>query len=99
KRLPTFFAKAIVLVVVSYVLTLVAAFVTFLISIPILHSYGIDMSLSLDGVLYSILMGGVYVAGVAVAGLSLGTLLRSSAGGIIVLVALFFLLEIATQLL
>lgn len=99
KRLPTFFAKAIVLVVVSYVLTLVAAFVTFLISIPIMHSYGIDMSLGRDGVLYSIFMGGVYVAGVAVAGLSLGTLIRSSAGGIIVLVALFFLLEIATSLL
>ncbi|ALE93358.1 ABC transporter [Arthrobacter alpinus] len=99
KRLPVFFAKAIVLVVVSYMLTLVAALVTFLISIPIMSNYGITMSLHMDGVLYSILMGGVYVAGVAVAGLSLGTLIRSSAGGIIVLVGLFFLLEIATQLL
>lgn len=99
RRLPAFFAKAIVLVVVSYVLTLVAAIVTFLISIPILGAYGIDLSLDMDGVLYSILMGGVYVAGVSVAGLSLGTLLRSSAGGIIVLVVLFFLLEIGAQLL
>ncbi len=99
KRLPVFFAKAIVLVVVSYLLTLVAAFVTFLFSIPIMGSYGIDMSLGMDGVVYSIFMGGVYVAGVALAGLSLGTLLRSPAGGIIVLVVLFFLLEIATQLL
>jgi len=99
KRLPTFLAKAIVLVVVSYVLTLLAAFATFLISIPILHSYGISMSLGLDGVVYSIFMGGVYVAGVALMGLSLGTLIRSSAGGVIVLVALFFLLEIATSLL
>ncbi|MDD0859625.1 ABC transporter permease [Arthrobacter alpinus] len=99
KRLPAFFAKAIVLVVVSYVLTLVAAIVTFLISMPIMRAYGIDLSLSMDGVLYSILMGGVYVAGVSLAGLSLGTLLRSSAGAIIVLVALFFVLEIGTQLL
>ncbi|WP_449374219.1 ABC transporter permease [Arthrobacter psychrolactophilus] len=99
KRLPAFFAKAIVLVVVSYVVTLAAAIVTFIISIPIMNSYGIDMSLNMDGVVYSILMGGVYVAGVSLAGLSLGTLLRSSAGAIIVLVALFFLLEIATQLL
>ena len=98
KRLPAFFAKAIVLVVVSYVVTLVAAFATFLISIPIMGAFGIDMSLSMDGVLYSILMGGVYVAGVSLIGLSLGTLIRSSAGGIIVLVALFFLLEIGTQL-
>lgn len=99
KRLPAFFAKAVVLVVVSYVLTLVAAFVTFLISAPILGAYGIELSLGMDGVLYSILMGGVYVAGVALAGLSLGTLIRSSAGGIIVLVVLFFLLERGTQLL
>ena len=99
KRLPVFAAKAIVLIVVSYVLTLAAAFVTFLISIPILHAYGITMSLSMDGVLYSILMGGVYVAGAAMIGLSLGTLIRSSAGSIVVLVALFFLLQIGTQLL
>lgn len=99
KRLPVFFAKAIVLVVVSYVLTLVAAFVTFLVSIPILGIYDINMSLGMDGVLRSILLGGVYVAGVAVIGLSLGTLLRSAAAGIVVLVALFFLLEIATSLL
>ncbi len=99
KRLPVFFAKAIVLVVVSYVLTLAAAIVTFLISLPIMGAYGIGLSLGMDGVVYSILMGGVYVAGVSLAGLSLGTLLRSSAGAIIVLVALFFLLEIAAQLL
>lgn len=99
KRLPAFFAKAIVLVVVSYVVTLAAAFATFLISIPILGSFGIDMSLGMDGVLRSILMGGVYVAGVSLIGLSLGTLIRSSAGGIIVLVALLFLLEIGTSLL
>ncbi|MGN5734066.1 ABC transporter permease [Arthrobacter psychrochitiniphilus] len=99
KRLPAFFAKAIVLVVVSYVLTLAAAFVTFLISVPVMGAYGIELSLSMDGVLYSMLMAGVYVAGVSLAGLSLGTLLRSSAGGIIVLVALFFLVQIAAPLL
>ncbi|WP_125614484.1 ABC transporter permease [Specibacter cremeus] len=99
RRLPAFAAKAIVLVVVSYVLTLVAALVTFLISIPILHHYGIDMSFGRDGVVYGIFMGGVYVAGVALIGLSLGTLLRNSAGGIIVLVALFFVLPFGTQLL
>ena len=98
-RLSVFVAKAIVLVVVSYVLTLAAAFVTYLVSIPLMSGYGIAMSLEMDGVLYSIFMGGVYVAGVALIGLSLGTLIRSPAGGIIVLVALFFLLEIATSLL
>lgn len=98
KRLPAFFAKAVVLVVVSYVLTLLAAVATTLIAMPIFSAYGIDISFGLDGVVYSILMGGLYVAGVALIGLSLGTLLRSSAGGIIVLVVVFFLLDLGTQL-
>ncbi|WP_425864077.1 ABC transporter permease [Arthrobacter sp. TWP1-1] len=98
KRLPAFFAKAVVLVVVSYVLTLLAAVATTLIAMPIFSAYGIDISFGLDGVVYSILMGGLYVAGVALIGLSLGTLLRSSAGGIIVLVVVFFLLDVGTQL-
>lgn len=98
KRLPAFFAKAVVLVVVSYVLTLLAAVATTLIAMPIFSAYGIDISFGLDGVVYSIIMGGLYVAGVALIGLSLGTLLRSSAGGIIVLVVVFFLLDLGTQL-
>ncbi|MCZ2401698.1 ABC transporter permease [Paenarthrobacter sp. Z7-10] len=99
KRLPAFAAKAIVLVAVSYVLTIVAAFITFLISIPILKAYGVDMDLQRDGVLRGILLGGLYVAGVALIGLSMGALLRNSAGGIIILVALFFVMPFATQLL
>lgn len=99
RRLAPFAAKAIVLVVVSYVMSLVAAFVTFLISIPILGAYGVSMSLDREGVLPGIFLGGLYVAGVALIGLSLGTLLRNSAGAIIVLVALFFVLPFATRLL
>ncbi|WP_026556332.1 ABC transporter permease [Arthrobacter sp. 35W] len=98
KRLPAFWAKAIVLVVVSYVLTLVASLATFLISVPILDAYVISMGFDRDGVVSGIFLGGLYVAGVALIGLSLGTLLRNSAGGIMVLVALFFVLPFGTQL-
>ncbi|MDJ0316601.1 ABC transporter permease [Arthrobacter antibioticus] len=99
KRLPAFFAKAMVLIVISYVLTLLAALVTTLVAMPIFGAYGVELSFGTEGVIYAILMGGLYVAGVALMGLSLGTLLRSSAGGIIVLVVLIFLLEIGTSLL
>lgn len=99
KRLPAFFAKAVVLVVVSYVLTLIAAVVTTLVAMPIFSAYGFELSFGLNGVMYSILMGGLYVAGVSLIGLSLGTLLRSSAGGIIVLVVVFFLLDVGSSLL
>jgi ABC-2 type transport system permease protein len=99
KRLPVFWAKALVLVVVSYVLTLVASLLTFLVSIPILHNYDITMNFGIDGVVRGIFMGGLYVAGVALIGLSLGTLLRNNAGAVIALVALFFVIPFATQFL
>ncbi|MFP3836068.1 hypothetical protein, partial [Chryseobacterium sp. SIMBA_028] len=56
----------------------------------------LDLTWSTDGVMYSIFTGGLYVAGVALIGLSLGALLRNSAGGVTVLVALFFVLSIAS---
>ncbi|MHA7304394.1 ABC transporter permease [Arthrobacter sp. TMN-49] len=98
KRLPAFFAKAVVLVVVSYLLTLVAATASTLVAMPIFNAYGLEVNFGTEGVLHSILMGGLYVAGVSLMGLSLGTLLRSSAGGILVLMALLFLLEMGASL-
>lgn len=97
RRTPAFLAKAILLAVVSYVITTVAAVATFLIAMPVFQGLGFDLDWSTDGVLYSVFSGGLYVAGVALIGLSLGTLLRNSAGGITVLVGLFFVLSIASS--
>ncbi|MDI2033666.1 ABC transporter permease [Paenarthrobacter nitroguajacolicus] len=96
KRIPAFAAKALLLVVISYVITTVAAVLTFLIAMPVFQGLDIDLTWSTEGVMYSIFTGGLYVAGVALIGLSLGTLLRNSAGGVTVLVALFFVLSIAS---
>ena len=95
RRTPAFAAKAIILAVISYVITTIAGAVTFLIAMPVFQGMGFDLDWSTDGVLYSIFTGGLYVAGVALIGLSLGTLLRNSAGGITILVAMFFVLSIA----
>lgn len=97
KRTPAFLAKAILLAVISYVITTVAAVATFLIAMPVFQGLGFDLDWSTDGVLYSVFTGGLYVAGVALIGLSLGALLRNSAGGITVLVGLFFVLSIAAS--
>lgn len=97
KRTPAFLAKAILLAVISYVITTVAAVATFLIARPVFQGLGFDLDWSTDGVLYSVFTGGLYVAGVALIGLSLGALLRNSAGGITVLVGLFFVLSIAAS--
>jgi ABC-2 type transport system permease protein len=94
-RTPAFVAKAIILAVISYVIATVAGAVTFLIAMPVFRGLGFHLDWSTDGVLYSLFTGGLYVAGVALIGLSLGTLLRNSAGGITVLVGIFFVLSIA----
>ncbi|MDP9998626.1 MULTISPECIES: ABC transporter permease subunit [Pseudarthrobacter] len=99
RRTPAFVAKAIILAVISYVITTIAAVATFLIAMPVFQGLGFDLDWSTEGVLYSVFTGGLYVAGVALIGLSLGALLRNSAGGITVLVGLFFVLSIAASFL
>jgi ABC-type transport system involved in multi-copper enzyme maturation permease subunit len=99
RRTPAFVAKAIILAVISYVITTIAGAATFLIAMPVFQGIGFDLDWSTDGVVYSIFTGGLYVAGVALIGLSLGTLLRNSAGGITVLVGIFFVLSIAASFL
>jgi ABC-2 type transport system permease protein len=99
RRTPAFVAKAIILAVISYIITTIAGVATFLIAMPVFQGIGFDLDWSTDGVLYSIFTGGLYVAGVALIGLSLGTLLRNSAGGITVLVGIFFVLSIAASFL
>jgi ABC-2 type transport system permease protein len=99
RRTPAFVAKAIILAVISYVITTIAGVATFLIAMPVFQGIGFDLDWSTDGVLYSIFTGGLYVAGVALIGLALGTLLRNSAGGITVLVGIFFVLSIAASFL
>ena len=97
RRTPAFVAKAIILAVISYVITTIAAVATFLIAMPVFQGLGFDLDWSTEGVLYSVFTGGLYVAGVALIGLSLGALLRNSAGGITVLVGLFFVVSIAAS--
>ncbi|NYE95962.1 hypothetical protein FHU41_002212 [Psychromicrobium silvestre] len=94
-RLPVFGAKALVLIVVSYVLTTVGAFVTFLVAKPILGNYNIDFAIDQKGMLSGIFLCGLAVAGVTLMGLSLGVLLRNSAGGIVILAGALFVLPIA----
>lgn len=99
KRIPAFLAKAGVLVVVSYVLTTIASIISFLVSMAILKGHNITVDFSTDGVWRTIFLGGLYVAGVALMGLSLAALVRNSAGSIAILMGIFFLLPFATQFL
>ncbi|WP_144629603.1 ABC transporter permease [Arthrobacter woluwensis] len=96
KRLPVFAAKAIILAVVGYVLATVTGVITFLISLAIFSDMPVfNLGWDTEGVLQGVFTGGLYVVAVAIIGLSLAALLKSSAGGVTVLVALLFVLDFA----
>ncbi|WP_245532442.1 ABC transporter permease subunit [Acaricomes phytoseiuli] len=92
KRLPVFAAKAIVIIVGAYVIGLIATLMTFFLANVVISGLGVSLSFDTLGVLPGILLGGFYVAGVALAGLALATLMRNSAGAIMVLLGAFFIL-------
>ncbi|GAB5078287.1 ABC transporter permease [Arthrobacter sp. AD-310] len=98
KRTPAFVAKLLVVTVCAFMVTVVSSFLAYVAASPILDNYGFDIDLGTDHSRRLLLVSGLYVAAVAAIGMSLGTLLRNSAGGIMSLVGLFFVVPIAFQL-
>ncbi|MDP5226851.1 MULTISPECIES: ABC transporter permease [Arthrobacter] len=95
-RLPVFGAKALILAVIGYVLATVTGAITFLITLAIFSDMPeFNLSWNTGGVLQGVFTGGLFVAAVAIMGLSLAALLKSSAGGVTVLIALMFVLDFA----
>jgi ABC-type transport system involved in multi-copper enzyme maturation permease subunit len=98
KRTPAFVAKFLVVVVVSFVLTGVSTLLAGLVSVPILDNYDLSLDLASSQSVKLLLVNSLYVAAVASIGMSLGSIIRNSAGGIMSLVGLFFVAPIAFQL-
>lgn len=98
RRLPAFAAKLLVVAVTAFVLTAVSVFLAGLVSLPILDNYGLELDLASSQSIKMLLVNSLYVAAVAAIGMSLGALIRNSAGGIMSLVGLFFVAPIAFQL-
>jgi ABC-type transport system involved in multi-copper enzyme maturation permease subunit len=98
KRWPVLTAKALYAVVVGFVLTYLGAYLGGLVAQPILGNYNLHLDMASWDVQRFILLNAVYVAAVALMGLALGALLRNSAGAIVTLVALQFVLPIIFQL-
>ncbi|MCA2215535.1 ABC transporter permease subunit [Jidongwangia harbinensis] len=90
-RLPVLWAKAAVYGGLAFVVGTVGAFAAFLIASGLLSDSSIAMSISDTGVVRSLFGAGVYLGLVGVAGVALGALLRSTAGGISALVGTFML--------
>jgi ABC-2 type transport system permease protein len=98
KRIPAFLAKLIVVTVSSFVLTAASTYIAGLVSLPILESFDLKLDLGSEQSIKMLLVNSIYVAAVAAIGMSLGSLVRNSAGGIMSLVGLFFVAPIAFQL-
>jgi ABC-2 type transport system permease protein len=92
RRLPVLWAKAAVLTAVTLPVMLLASLATFLLGQALLAA-GLSPTVSLgdSGVLRAVLGSGVYLTGVALIGLALGTILRGTAAAISVLFGLIFL--------
>jgi len=87
QRLPVLWAKALVLVVVSAVLMTASVFAAFFLAQAILEGNGPTAALADPGVTRALWGNVAYLVGVTLMGLALGSLLRSSAGGIATLFA------------
>ncbi|WP_405534088.1 ABC transporter permease [Streptomyces sp. NBC_00075] len=92
RRLPVLWSKAAVIGPVALLLTTIGALAAFQLGTLGLDGEKIALSLSDDGVLRSLAGAGVYLGLVAVFGVALGVLLRSSAGAIAVLVGVLLIL-------
>lgn len=90
-RLPVLWAKAAVYGALAFLVGTVGAFAAFLIASGVLSDTSIAMSISDPGVVRSLLGVGAYLGLVGMAGVALGALLRSTAGGISALVGTLML--------
>ena len=84
---------------ISFVLGIAAALVTYLVAQPILSGSDLDFGLDAEGVMPSIINTGTVLALIAVMGVAIGALLRSTAGGVVTLVGALFVLPIILGLL
>ena len=93
KRIPALAAKAVVLFVSSFVVGAIAIFASYLVAAPILATQ--DIAATVDGAFVgNLLLASLYLALTSVFALGVGTVLRSSAGGIAAALGVVLLLPI-----
>ncbi len=92
RRTPVLLAKAVLLAVVTYVSMLIATLASFAASTAILSGKGLDASLGDPGVLRVLLGTPAYLAVVALLGLGIGAILRSTPAGITSLIGVLLVL-------
>lgn len=94
RRLQVLASKALVTAATALAVGLVTCFVSFAICRPIYGIKDLHASIGDPGVLRALVGGGLYVAGTAMLGLAIGTVLRHSAGSITAAVGVLFVLPL-----
>jgi ABC-2 type transport system permease protein len=98
-RLPVLWAKALVLFVGTTVVGLITVFLVFAVTAPVRLSRGVDANLADPALVMALVGGAVYLGLVAVFALGVGTVVRSSAGGIAVALGVMLVLPVLVQML
>ncbi|MCD2442370.1 ABC transporter permease [Agromyces sp. SYSU K20354] len=98
KRLPALAAKATVLFVVTYLVSLAAGIGAYFVSAAVFAGHDVSASLTDPDVLMPILGASLYLSLLAVFALGVGTMVRSSAGGIGIVLALILVVPTILQL-
>lgn len=98
-RLPVLWAKAGVYAAITFVLMVVASFVAFLVSQPILRRHHVETTLSSPHVLRAVVGAALFLTVTGLLGLSLGALVRNTAAGIASFAGLMFVLPGITAIL
>jgi len=98
KRIPALLAKALVIAVIAFVVGAISGFLSYLVGQPILNSADLGFGLDIDGMVASIINTGTFLALVAIIGTALGTLLRSTAGGVVTTIGLLMILPIIASI-
>lgn len=97
QRLTVLAAKATTFVCVVFATGLLASFSTFFVGQAIFASKGLDASIGDPGVLRAVFGGALYLTGIGLLGVGVGSLLRRTAGATAALVALLFIVPLVTQ--
>ncbi|WP_157005989.1 ABC transporter permease [Agromyces laixinhei] len=98
KRLPALAAKTVVLFTATFLIGLISTVGAYVASSLVFSADGVSASIAEPGVYLSLLGGALYLALIAVFALGVGTMLRSSAGGIAAVLGLLLLLPTVLQM-
>lgn len=98
KRIPALLAKNLIIALIAFIVGAGAALISYFVAQPLLAPEDIDFAITTDGVLLSIINTGSVLALMAIIAMSIGTLLRNTAGGVVTAIGLLMVLPIIVQI-